>query len=89
VTQKESKLTRKTRYNPEIPQPERVLGAFRPGESLPIKGCWLKVAAVEPGILVLTLTGYTKAGLELLEQLKARANAEALESLAPEEGDLP
>ena len=66
-----------------VPPAERVIGAFQIGELLPIKGCWLRVAVVEPGVLVLALDSYTQRGEEILEELRAQM---ATEQIAPEEG---
>lgn len=76
----EGTMSKKSRfYQQHWEGAERVVGAFRLGESLPLKGCWLRVAAVEPGVLVLTLTGYTGRGQELLEELKAKVATAAIE----------
>jgi len=53
-----------------------VVGQFWVGESIPLKNCWLRVAHVENGVLVLALDGFTQRGMDILADLKAQQMAQ-------------
>ena len=74
---------------------DQTVGNFIVGELIPLKNCWLRVAHVEQGVLILALDGYTTRGIEILEQLKANvmariaeenANTTANETVSPPDG---
>lgn len=76
-------MSRRRQYDPNESQADRVVGQFRLGQLIPLHGCWLRVAAVEPGVLVLALDSYTPRGQEILDELRAKMTAEM--TPAPEE----
>lgn len=82
-------MAKKTRYAPEIPPEKLVMGVFTPGENIPLKSCWFKVAHVEDGVLVLALDGYTKRGIEIIAHLRAQlyANTNTNEAIHTTDGD--
>jgi len=78
-------MTKRAKRPEYTSQGARVIGEFRVGESIPLKGCWLKVAHVETGVLVLALESYTKRGQEILDEMKARMAVELASPVHPEE----
>lgn len=58
-----------------------VIGQFQYGELIPLKGCWLRVAHIEDGVLVLALDSFTKRGQEIIEDMKAKAFAADLKEV--------
>jgi hypothetical protein len=52
--------------------PASSFGLFRPGELIPLKGVWFRVAQVETGLLILTADSLTGQGKALLEDLQMK-----------------
>jgi len=75
-------MSKRRQYDPRETHAERI-GQFQIGQLVPLQGCWLRVAVVEPGVLVLALDGYTGRGKEVLEELWTQ-----MALSAPEEGAL-
>lgn len=54
---------------------------FASNELLPIKNCWFRIAHVEEGVLVLALDGFTKRGIEIVGELRAKLMEQQLEEM--------
>lgn len=61
---------------------------FAIGESIPLKGAWLKVAHIEEGVLILTLDNFTKAGVAALAKLKVELLLEQRDELKEISSDM-
>lgn len=67
-------MTKRTRY------PQDSVGNFAIGELIPLKNCFLRVAHIEEGVVVLALAGFTKRGEEIIDELKTKYQQELIKN---------